>query len=495
MKRFRRVLFWVHLVIGLAAGGVIAVVAFTGAAMAFEKQVIAWAEREVRTIAPPAPGTQALSVDELIKRVREANPEARPSSVTVYSDPRMAVTLGLGRTGSLYVNPYTAETQPGGAQEWRAFFQLMLRWHRWLGVGGGERARSPEAGAGNEAGGEGARGAGPARMEARGGPPGEDHDHGPGGGGGGMTARQFASTVVGVSSIVFFALCVSGLWLWWPRHWSWRALKATSVVNLRLQGKARDWNWHNAIGLWTAPIIVVISFTGIVMAFRGFGAWVYPRVEGPPAAVTVTPRPGATALSNAALLSAAQQAVPDWESMTLRMGGFGRGGRGRPGGANAESGGMANRDRAAGGAERAEGERRAGGGGREGNAGGNSRGPQAVSISVRPSSWAPQPVNLQLDPYSGEVLQKSDLSALGFRQAMRTLNRTLHTGEAGGIVGQSLAFLACVGGLVLVYTGFALAWRRFFGRKRVAAKAPAPVRAAQVVEPPLLRSATQREGG
>ena len=36
-----------------------------------------------------------------------------------------------------------------------------------------------------------------------------------------------------------------------------------------------------------------------------------------------------------------------------------------------------------------------------------------------------------------------------------------HTGEVFGVPGQILAGLASAGGCVLVWTGFALAWRRF----------------------------------
>lgn len=106
MRAFRRFLFWLHLILGLAAGGVIAVVAFTGAIMAFQPQILAWAERDVSRIAPSSPDLSPLPVDELLKRVRDAQPEARPQSVTVSSDPNTAVVVNLGRTGLLYIDPY-----------------------------------------------------------------------------------------------------------------------------------------------------------------------------------------------------------------------------------------------------------------------------------------------------------------------------------------------------------------------------------------------------
>jgi uncharacterized iron-regulated membrane protein len=56
--------------------------------------------------------------------------------------------------------------------------------------------------------------------------------------------------------------------------------------------------------------------------------------------------------------------------------------------------------------------------------------------------------------------------------------RFLHTGEAGGWPGQTLAGLASAGAAVLVYTGLSLALRRLFGW-RARQRAPASVREEQ----------------
>jgi uncharacterized iron-regulated membrane protein len=44
---------------------------------------------------------------------------------------------------------------------------------------------------------------------------------------------------------------------------------------------------------------------------------------------------------------------------------------------------------------------------------------------------------------------------------LRSFLRFAHTGEVAGIIGQTIAGLASLGGVFLVYTGLALAWRRF----------------------------------
>ncbi len=46
MKTFRKLLFWLHLISGLAAGIVIFIMCVTGALLSFEKNITEFAERE-----------------------------------------------------------------------------------------------------------------------------------------------------------------------------------------------------------------------------------------------------------------------------------------------------------------------------------------------------------------------------------------------------------------------------------------------------------------
>ena len=68
---------------------------------------------------------------------------------------------------------------------------------------------------------------------------------------------------------------------------------------------------------------------------------------------------------------------------------------------------------------------------------------------------------LTLDGNTGKVLKIDRFSdqTPGFRA--RRLLRFAHTGEVGGVLGQTLAGLVSAGAVVLAYTGIALTWRRF----------------------------------
>jgi len=68
---------------------------------------------------------------------------------------------------------------------------------------------------------------------------------------------------------------------------------------------------------------------------------------------------------------------------------------------------------------------------------------------------------------TGEVVRWEPFASQSMGRKLRALARFGHTGEAAGIMGQSIAGLASAGTAILVWTGFALSWRRFFpGRRR-----------------------------
>ena len=95
---FRKVLFWLHLLAGLVAGVVILIMSVTGAAVAFEKEIIAWAERDVRRVTPTTADAKAVPLDELLARVREMKPGERPSGLTLAADPNAALLVSFVRT-------------------------------------------------------------------------------------------------------------------------------------------------------------------------------------------------------------------------------------------------------------------------------------------------------------------------------------------------------------------------------------------------------------
>lgn len=416
--KFRSILFWVHLAAGAIAGLVIAVMCATGAALSFENEIVNWTERDVRLVQVPANATR-VGVHDLIENLRDEDPDVRPTAIVVSSDPRVAVTFQLGRDGVTYANPYTGEIHAPASSRARALFRSIEDWHRTLALGGDR--------------------------------------------------RPLGKLVNGTGNIAFCVLAITGLYLWFPRSWSWRSVRAIAWFVPSARGKARDFNWHNAIGLWCAPVLIVLTLTAIPMSFRWGSDLIFRLVgETPPTAdapgfaassVVVPPPPaGAKRLGQDALISAAQQAIPDWQELTLRLGAGGQ--RGGNGTANPRASNASNRDATNGNAKAATPRARE-----------TRTGAQAATVVVRrPGQW-PRTANttLSLDPYTGAILQREGYAEQTASRRVRSWTRFLHTGQALGAVGQFVAGLACLGGCVLVYTGFALAIRRFLAwRKRPA---------------------------
>jgi uncharacterized iron-regulated membrane protein len=78
--------------------------------------------------------------------------------------------------------------------------------------------------------------------------------------------------------------------------------------------------------------------------------------------------------------------------------------------------------------------------------------------------------SLTLDAATAAVVQWEPYASSNLGRTLRAWVRPVHTGEAGGVVGQMVAALASVGGVVLVWTGLALAWRRFRARNARASR-------------------------
>jgi uncharacterized iron-regulated membrane protein len=131
--RLRKVVFWLHLSAGVTAGSVIFVMSVTGVLLAFERQIVAFAERDVRTVQPPASGASRLNLEALMTKARAAAPEGTASGVTISADPAVATMVSFGREQAVFVDPFTGTVLGTGATTLRGVFHAVTDWHRWLG--------------------------------------------------------------------------------------------------------------------------------------------------------------------------------------------------------------------------------------------------------------------------------------------------------------------------------------------------------------------------
>jgi len=258
----------------------------------------------------------------------------------------------------------------------------------------------------------------------------------------GSEHRAFGRAVTGACNFGFLLLVVSGPFLWMPRRWSWQSVKAVALFRGGLSGRARDFNWHNVAGIWCAAPLFLIVLSGVVMSYPWANNLLYRLTGNEPPAQGNGPRSGAelrqkkegvrsrqggrtrleeqvpSSLAGLNLLWVrAEQRVPGWRSVTWRL---------PPSG----------------------------------------RGPMTFTIDTGTGGRPDQRSQLTLDPGTAEIVRWEPFSSYNEGRRLRSWFRFLHTGEAGGIAGQTVAGAASAGATMLVWTGLWLAGRRLMRWKK-----------------------------
>ncbi|MES1258110.1 MAG: PepSY-associated TM helix domain-containing protein [Acidobacteriota bacterium] len=375
----RKIFFWLHLSAGALAGVVIFIMSVTGVLLAWQRQIIHWADRDFRH-SPTGAQQARVSPETLLAKVVEAR-GAVPTSLTQRADPAEPVSAEFGRDAVVYLNPWTGDVLGEGSQNVRAFFRGAENWHRWLAAG--------------------------------------------------LESRATARGITGASNLLFLGLLLTGAYLWIPKKWTRQHLRPSLWFRSAKTGLAREWNWHNTIGFWCFLPLFLIVLTGVVMSYPWANDLVY-RMTG-----SEIPTPG--------------------------------GGPGRGGGRGGGGGGRGRADAAIPAGVSLEGldslwqqaERQA---------------PEWKSISMRTPASAKAPVQFQIDAgdggrpdlraqltlhrKTGEVVRWEPFSSNIAGRRLRSWIRFSHTGEAGGIPGETIAAIASLGACFLVYTGISLALRR-----------------------------------
>jgi uncharacterized iron-regulated membrane protein len=368
MKLFRTVLFWMHLACGTVAAVVILIMCVTGVALTYEKQMLEWADRRAWTAPSPA-GARQLSPETLLAQVAAAKPGAAPIGVTFRAHPAAPATVLLDGNRSLLVDPYTGAIIGEPAAGLRKFFRTMTTWHRYLALEGESRA----------------------------------------------TGRA----LTGAGNLMFLFIVLSGMYLWLPRVWTWIQFKNVLWFRGGLAAKARDFNWHNVIGIWSAVPLAIVIAGAVPISYPWASNLVYRMVgDTPPAPARPATGPSerrepptyVTAGVDASW-SAAQEEIPAWRTMTTRL---------------ATS----------------------------------SSAPVVVTLDEGYGGQPQLRTTLTFDRASGRVAKRETFESLSAGRQLRSWLRFAHTGEIYGLTGQTVAGLATAGGAVLVYTGVALALRR-----------------------------------
>jgi uncharacterized iron-regulated membrane protein len=379
----RTLVFWPHLIAGVIAGVLILTMSITGVILTYERQLIAWSDSHLRST-PPAAGAPRLGVEALLTQVRREHPELQVTGITMGSAAD-ATAVVAAEGGNRHFDVYSGQLLGESATGVRKFMSDMRVWHRYIGVAGDN--------------------------------------------------RPLAKAISGWANVLFAFIVLSGIYLWFPRKWTWKHVRPVVWFKGGLRGKARDFNWHNAIGMWSAIPLFIVVVSAVPISFRWASDAVYRAVgEEPPAPAA---RGGAAGAREGgagaraggegarggtrepaslegldALWTRAEQQVPEWRTINLRL----------PA---------------------------------------SERAPVVFAIDKGDGGQPQHRSTLTLARQTGEVVTFEDFSSLTLGRRIRNVMRFAHTGEVLGIPGQTIAGLVSAGGVVLVWTGIALTLRRF----------------------------------
>ena len=404
MKKVFRV---IHLYLSLACGLVIGIVCFTGAMLVFEKELI-------QTIYPEryhvTPGTARVPVEQLIKTFNQAQPGLPVAGVKIYSEPSRTVELSYsdepkskpgqpevkaanqaptaknqdkgaqgggkpgapgkggkegGRSNSVaFMNPYTGQLIATSKQK-NEFFMTMFGLHRWLLM-----------------------------------------QDGPG------------KIIVGVSTVTFLFILITGIILWWPKNK--KMIQQRLALKWNAGWKRLNHDLHIVIGFYTAIFLFVFAFTGLAWSFEWFNDGIYTLTnstkEQPEPPKSVMPA-GAQPVSLDQVYAGARQQMPAAEFYQL------------------------NRPREADG---------------------------TFTVTVMPADAAHERASNQLffDQYSGARIGQLLFQDKNLGQRVRSTFYPVHVGSIGGVPGRIIAFLSCVAGFTFPVTGVILWLNRLSKNKK-----------------------------
>ena len=87
--------------------------------------------------------------------------------------------------------------------------------------------------------------------------------------------RAIGSPIVGYSVLIFLITLITGIILWWPKHWTRNALVARLTIKRKSSFSRLNFDLHNVVGFYAAFLLIILSFTGLVFSLNWFSKAVY----------------------------------------------------------------------------------------------------------------------------------------------------------------------------------------------------------------------------
>ncbi|MDF0706737.1 PepSY-associated TM helix domain-containing protein [Flagellimonas okinawensis] len=208
----------VHLWLGLVSGIILFLVCLSGTILTFEKEIEGWFKEKLTVEATgPKKSLSSLVNDPNIRAkgtitgMTIPTAENSPYQFSIKEDPKQ-------RRGTTYeVNPYTAEVLAPKETGMDKFMFSMFRMHRWL-----------------------------------------------------MMDIKWGRPIVGIATIIFLILAISGIVLWFPKKVKWKTVKSGFKIKTNANWKRINHDLHNTLGFYSCILILIMGITGLCWSFEGY---------------------------------------------------------------------------------------------------------------------------------------------------------------------------------------------------------------------------------
>ncbi|HLV91616.1 MAG TPA: PepSY-associated TM helix domain-containing protein [Aequorivita sp.] len=210
----------IHLWLGIGSGIILFIICLTGTVLTFEKEIKDIFSEEA-TVSPKA---KKLAIEELSKTLSSEGEVMRVSINPRVEKPYefSVKTNKEDRRGTLFfVNQYTGEYSKQIKTSLDGFFMTMFKMHRWL-----------------------------------------------------LLDISIGRPIVGISTIIFFILSISGIVLWFPKKQlkklKWKHLKPGFKIAWRAKWKRINHDLHVTLGFYSAIFLIIMSLTGLFWSFEWY---------------------------------------------------------------------------------------------------------------------------------------------------------------------------------------------------------------------------------
>lgn len=349
----KKIIHQLHLWLGLASSLILFLICLSGTVLTFRQEIEELLDPETYHITT-SPSRQRLPVDDLIQKL-ENQFQGKVASFVIPKERTRSYQFNVKigpedrRGKAFYVNPYTGEVLNDSGEKGGGIFFFFFRLHRWL-----------------------------------------------------LLDTEIGRPIVGIATMIFSFLLMSGLYLWWPK--SRTHLKNSLKIKFTGNWKRINYDLHNSLGFYAVGFLLIMSLTGLFWSFewyRNIGSLVlqtkvFDRGGEPAQVASATAKlPLHQLLEDFSVPGKKMVMLPPRENLAVTV------------------------------------------------------------LVVREGLLTVNSTDkYEMDPYSGKVLKHDKYSDKTFGQKIASLIKPLHTGEFMGTFSKIIYFISCLIGTSLPITGF-----------------------------------------